>query len=411
MVPSGAKAPGYGGSFGTAEAVPLTRHISTSGTNEAVPLTEHAGVYGMVEGVSLAERIDETAPDYDGAIRELIFNLTGIDVTGAPADANFFELGLDSLSLTQISQSLQQKFKVKISFQDLMDELTTIGDLSARVAELTAQASARAGAQVVTSGAKAPYYGNSFGTAKAVPLTKHISSFGTGEAVPLTKHVDETAGGQENIASVPSIGGSVAASFTTTKSQAVAAAPVTDVQKAGVKQLAEEYNRKTPTSKAHVQQHRHVLADPRVVAGFNPMLKELVYPLVVERAKGAYLWDTDGNRYIDMLNGFGCIYFGHSPDFVLEEVEKQMALGFAIGPQTELAGECALLMSEMTGLERATFTNTGSEAVMAAMRIARTVTGRSLIAMFRGSYHGMFDEVLLQRGGRGQSMPIAPGIP
>jgi len=333
--------------------------------------------------------------NYEGAIRELIFDLTGIDVTGAPADANFFELGLDSLSLTQISQSLQQKFKVKISFQDLMDELTTIGDLSARVAELAAQASARAGAQVATSGAKALYYGNAIGTAETVPVTKRVDERGSTES-------------QENIASVPSIGGSVAASFTTTKSQAVAAAPVTDVQRAGVKQLAEEYNRKTPTSKAHVQQHRHVLADPRVVAGFNPMLKELVYPLVVERAKGAYLWDTDGNRYIDMLNGFGCIYFGHSPDFVLEEVEKQMALGFAIGQQTELAGECALLMSEMTGLERATFTNTGSEAVMAAMRIARTVTGRNLIAMFRGSYHGMFDEVLLQRGGRGQSMPIAP---
>jgi glutamate-1-semialdehyde aminotransferase len=85
-----------------------------------------------------------------------------------------------------------------------------------------------------------------------------------------------------------------------------------------------------------------------------------------------------------------------------------------LGPQTPLAGEVAQLFCEMTGNERMTFCNTGSEAVMAAMRIARTVTGRNRIVYFTGDYHGQFDEVLARgavRDGVTRVFPIAPGIP
>ena len=157
--------------------------------------------------------------------------------------------------------------------------------------------------------------------------------------------------------------------------------------------------------------YRDVLADPRVASGFHPEWKELVYPLVVERAQGAYLWDKDGNRYIDILNGYGSILFGHSPQFVTDAVRAQLELGFPIGPQTELAGECAALIAGMTGMERVSFCNTGSEAVMAAMRLARTVTGRDLVVLFSGAYHGMIDEVLVKSTRSERSIPAAPGIP
>ena len=100
---------------------------------------------------------------------------------------------------------------------------------------------------------------------------------------------------------------------------------------------------------------------------------------------------------------------------MVEAVKAQLERGFAIGPQAELAGQVAALFCEMTGNERMTFCNTGSEAVMAAMRIARTVTGRQKIVIFNGDYHGQFDEVLVkgvQRpGGAPRSVPVAPGIP
>jgi len=140
----------------------------------------------------------------------------------------------------------------------------------------------------------------------------------------------------------------------------------------------------------------------------------MVYPIFTVRSKGSRLWDVDGNEYIDILNGFGPIMLGHRPDFVERAMEQQLHEGFEIGPQTTLAGEVAEVFCDLTGNERMSFCNTGSEAVIAALRVARTVTGRSKVVLFAGSYHGMFDEVLVKgvkAGETPRSLPIAPGIP
>jgi glutamate-1-semialdehyde aminotransferase len=146
------------------------------------------------------------------------------------------------------------------------------------------------------------------------------------------------------------------------------------------------------------------------VSGFSPLLKEMVYPIVTDRAKGSRLWDEDGNEYIDLTNGFGLNFFGWSPDFVNDAIKAQLDKGMAIGPQTPLAGRVAKKIAQFTGMERVAFCNTGSEAVMAALRIARTVTGRDRVVLFSGSYHGTFDEVLVRPGADGKAFPSAPGV-
>ena len=139
------------------------------------------------------------------------------------------------------------------------------------------------------------------------------------------------------------------------------------------------------------------MADPRAAAGLRPQWKELVYPIVTVRSKGSKLWDVDGNEYIDLVNGYGPIMLGHAPDFVTAaQSRNSFRLGFETGPQSPLAGKVAELICEMTGNERAAFCNTGSEAVTAAFRLARTVTGRNKVVLFSGAYHGMFDEVLVK---------------
>jgi glutamate-1-semialdehyde aminotransferase len=135
-----------------------------------------------------------------------------------------------------------------------------------------------------------------------------------------------------------------------------------------------------------------------------------VYPIVTDRASGSKLWDVDGNEYVDLTNGFGLNFFGWSPDFVTAAIQEQLAKGMEIGPQTPLAGRVAKMITEFVGLERVAFCNTGSEAVMAAMRLARTVTGRNTIAIFAGGYHGTFDEVIVRSGANLRSLPAAPGI-
>jgi glutamate-1-semialdehyde 2,1-aminomutase len=127
---------------------------------------------------------------------------------------------------------------------------------------------------------------------------------------------------------------------------------------------------------------------------FSPEVKEAFYPIVAERAEGAHLWDIDGNRYIDILMGLGTNLFGHNPAFIREAVAQQLEKGFPIGPQSALSGETAALYCKLTGMDRITFSNTGTEAVMTALRIARTATRRDKVAVFTNSYHGHADPLL-----------------
>jgi len=179
-------------------------------------------------------------------------------------------------------------------------------------------------------------------------------------------------------------------------------------------QLIEKYTRRTAGSKERTQRYRARLADPRTAAGFNPRWKEIVYPIWVQRSSGSKLWDVDGNEYIDLLNGFGPIFLGHSPSFVTKALEEQLGRGFEVGPQTPLVGEVAEMICQLTGMDRASFTCSGSEAVQAAMRLSRTFTGRDKVVVFSRDYHGNFDQVLVRqanRDGQLRTMPSAPGIP
>ena len=185
---------------------------------------------------------------------------------------------------------------------------------------------------------------------------------------------------------------------------------ITAKQKEFLGEFMKNYISLTKTSKEQTQLNRSYLADPRTVSGFTPMFKEIVYPIVVDRSSGSKLWDIDGNEYIDITNGFGMNFFGWSPPFVTEAVKAQLDQGIEIGPQTPLAGKVAKLFTEITGLDRVAFCNTGSEAVMASMRLARTITGRKTIVTFSGDYHGTFDEVLVRSGPNMRSFPIASGL-
>ncbi|HEY0481661.1 MAG TPA: amino acid adenylation domain-containing protein [Kofleriaceae bacterium] len=185
---------------------------------------------------------------------------------------------------------------------------------------------------------------------------------------------------------------------------------ITPQQRARLDALIARYNARTRKSKDYTARHRGHMADPRVVNGFRPLTKELTYQIVIERSRGSRMWDIDGNEYVDVLSGFGMSLFGWQPDFLRTAIHEQVERGYEIGPQHVLAGEVAELFCEVTGADRAAFCNTGSEAVMGTMRIARTVTGRSLIAIFTGAYHGIFDEVIVRGTRKLKSIPAAPGI-
>ena len=123
------------------------------------------------------------------------------------------------------------------------------------------------------------------------------------------------------------------------------------------------------------------------------------HPLYFDRGEGPYLWDVDGNRYVDYALGYGPLILGHAPPVVRNAIAAQLERDLTFGSQHRLEPELAeLLVDIVPGAEQAIFATTGSEAVAAALRVARAVTGRRLVLKFEGHYHGWLDGVFASVG-------------
>lgn len=405
-------------------------------------------------------------PRLSGQLKEVFEDVAGFDLSDADGDANFIELGLDSLMLTQVALQLQKTFGVKISFRQLMGEYASLDRLVAALdAQLPPEAAPEA-APAAAVPAPAPVAQAPAVAAAAMPAVVAAPAAFAAPMPPLADGdglrsliAQQMQLMQQQLAllagAAPGVPGAAAASPAQPQTApapvvpvAAAASPVAaeadartgdedaapnryDVkkafgaiaridtaggaelnphQRARLDAFIRRYVERTPKSKAYARQHRPHMADPRVVTGFRPLTKEIVYQIVVERSKGPRVWDIDGHEYVDALNGFGTSLFGWQPDFVVEAVKRQIDAGYEIGPMHPLAGEVCRLVCELTGQDRAALCNTGSEAVLGAMRIARTVTGREKIVVFSGSYHGINDEVIVRGTKKLRSVPAAPGI-
>ncbi|MGH8212699.1 MAG: amino acid adenylation domain-containing protein [Rhodanobacteraceae bacterium] len=339
-----------------------------------------------------------------------------------PADigTSFVALGLDSLALTQLSMQLSKAFGVRITFRQLMEDLSSPEKLAMSIdRELPPEANA-AGSAIPTAAMSTPGAAAQNGLLQQViaqqmqimqqqlAMLGAAASGGSGSAVSPAAAASSSP--QDDETALSHTRYDVKKAFGAIARIHSGQTELTERQRVRLAAFVGRYVAKTRKSKEYTSEHRANLADPRVVNGFRPLLKEVVYPIVAERSKGSRLWDLDGNEYIDALNGFGMNLFGWQPDFVLDAVRRQLELGYEIGPQHPLAGEVADLVCEMTGFDRAAFCNTGSEAVMGTIRVARTVTGRETLVIFSGSYHGIFDEVIVRGTKSLRSVPAAPGI-
>ncbi len=137
-------------------------------------------------------------------------------------------------------------------------------------------------------------------------------------------------------------------------------------------------------------------------------------PIFIDRANGPYLFDADGNRYIDYVQSWGPMILGHGYPSVLEAVTRASMRGFSFGAPTEAENVLAKLVIEsIPSIEMVRFVNSGTEATMSALRLARAFTGRDNIIKFSGCYHGHADMLLVQAGSGVATMglPDSPGVP
>ncbi len=137
-------------------------------------------------------------------------------------------------------------------------------------------------------------------------------------------------------------------------------------------------------------------------------------PPFIERGEGAFLYDIDGNRYIDYVQSWGPLIFGHADPKTLEAVCEQANKGLSFGAPTLLETELAKEIVELfDSIDKIRFVNSGTEAVMSAIRLARGFTGRDDIVKFEGCYHGHSDSLLVSAGSGAATFghPSSPGVP
>lgn len=174
--------------------------------------------------------------------------------------------------------------------------------------------------------------------------------------------------------------------------------------------LAKEYARRVPKSKDNALKHQAYFVDQRKTAGLKKSLKSIQFQLTYDRADGAYIWDVDGNQYIDLAGDNGVNLFGHQPAFMKKALAERMERGYPLVAYSEDLFEVARLFCELTGHERMVFAQSGTESLMWSVRIARAATGRKKIVIFDGSYHGLSDAVLAFRDRKGGSMSAGLGM-
>lgn len=402
------------------------------------------------------------------AIRDTLEEVSGQTITAGDPRATFVEQGFDSLILTQVALALSKKTGVPIKLRHLVEQFPNTAALAAHLDSVVAPDKFRAAATPAPAAAppapaSTPADEPVFSFAAAPPAVTRVVPTMVGaisndplesliqqQLVLMSRQLDLLAGVpvhtnvvpvQEYRAPATAAPSQLAPSASPAEIPAAAArtpalppaepevtnhryGPQLVIKKeqaakpelsargrAFVDETLAAYLAKTKASKAFTARNRPTVADPRTVAGFSARLKETVYPIVAKRSEGCRIWDVDDNEYVDTLSGYGSNFFGFGAPFIQRAIAEQMSIGMEIGPQTHLVEEVTNLFLEFVPhFDRVAYCNTGSEAVLATFRLARTVVGRDLIVMFEGGYHGMFDEVVA-RPTKKRTMPAAPGIP
>jgi glutamate-1-semialdehyde 2,1-aminomutase len=136
-------------------------------------------------------------------------------------------------------------------------------------------------------------------------------------------------------------------------------------------------------------------------------------PIFIKRGDGSKIYDVDGNEYIDYVGSWGPHLFGHNPEFIIKAISKALENGTSFGAPTELEVKMAeLICSLVPSIEMVRMVNSGTEATMSAIRLARGYTGRDKIIKFEGCYHGHADSFLIKAGSGALTfgVPTSPGI-
>ncbi|WP_433746030.1 amino acid adenylation domain-containing protein [Paenibacillus amylolyticus] len=381
-------------------------------------------------------------------IHTIISKVSGISIQDLDENTHFISMGLDSISLAQVRNEISEKYSLDIPIGNFFDSITNIKYLIEFISNHShAQFEVESTSLQLTSKSSQSHMEPTIKEKKEMEgssdlLERIISSQNEllksqNEIISSTLHAQLKVISQYT--SIDTYGieqlkqevAATTASESKVKSQVTAQLEtkpfvpyqsqdfqtkidLTPKQERYLEDFVNKYVRKTKKSKEYTAQNRLIHANNRNLAAFRMVWKEMVYPIIGHSSQGSKIWDVDGNEYIDITMGFGVNLFGHNPDFITNLMVKENLNTLpALGPMSNIAGDVAEGIAALTGVERVAFYNSGTEAVMVALRLARAVTGRRKVVIFSGSYHGTFDGVLGITNLSDDTFtarPMAPGI-
>ncbi len=358
---------------------------------------------------SIPEQVKmKTSRNYKNEILEIIVDKTGLEKEQFDINTGFFQMGMDSLTLVKMRQEINKKYAISVSMTDLVKNYNTVLKLSEFVKNNMPDEP-----EVIETYSSSPaQVQQSYQQITANPNATYVESIIQQQMQIMQQQLNLLQNSVQVISEpVQQKKVKKQSKPTNFRSLKLDGDNLSVEQEEFINDLIEKYNHKTKSSMEYAQKHRKHLCDWINTLSFRFSLKKMSYPFVSSRSEGGYVWDLDGNKYIDIANGYGVHFFGHRPKFVEEAILQQIEKGFELGPQSAIVGETAELIARLSKNERVTFCNTGSEAIMVAIRVARAKTGRDEIVLFGGSYHGTFDGVLAVPDDDGDSRPVSIGVP
>ncbi len=304
------------------------------------------------------------------------------------------ELGADSLLLLNVADVLQHRYGIRLTVRQFFSDITTVRHVADYISQAGPADAFAVGGAAVTPGA--------VDSMLAAPMGLHaVPDSAPAAGTAMSSPPDDNQ--RVNDGNMPF--GWLARSLPPHE---------TTARRDYLQQFIPRYTGKTARSKQHAAEVRRAIADSRSGIGFKPSIKEMLYPLVCDTFSGAEVRDIDGNSYVDMTMGFGAHLFGHQPDFIVGALQECLTRSFGLGTRNETALAVAGLITELTGMDRVAFVNSGTEAVMNAVRVARAFTRRDHVVIFTTSYHGHWDGVLATAGEYPctyGARPLSVGIP
>jgi len=378
------------------QKIPLPTHPMQNATFQIAHLGDRSSQVLKMKPTTIVNEKSNKPTNYLQTLKEFVYQVSGLK--NIDEEMNIFELGIDSLSLFQLRENIKKEFALEIDMKNFYNTLNTLHAISEYISKNSSQDE--------TPTLEQNYQTNVAALSdRDLLIQEQITSLNN-----LTKlHVKQLEALTPSASTREKFKNSELVKNAQLKTIKTSLDELTSKQQNFLNSFIIKYNERSKKSKKFNEKNKKVVSDWVGTIIYRQSLKEITYPIVAKSADGANFYDKDDNRYIDISMGYGSVFLGHNHTEVKKAMQATLDTGFVLSPQTELARKVALLVQDFTKSQKVCFSNTGTEAVMATVRLLRAKTKKTKIVKFQGSFHGTSDTILAT-GDENGSYPTSLGV-